>query len=138
VDLGLLQDGWCCVLLWWKLESTKCMDCSFMQTRDDEKWMKHTLGYALCPQWLFLMFFRLFDCIRRRVCCGVDCWVYVWLWSSSCSLGIEEDWMSEEWVGFVVACRFWENNRVRLDYRPVHMNTLDNEVEVFPPKARVY
>ncbi|KAG0571983.1 hypothetical protein KC19_VG058900 [Ceratodon purpureus] len=46
-------------------------------TRDDEKWMKHTLGY-------------------------------------------------------------WENNRVRLDYRPVHMNTLDDEVEVFPPKARVY
>lgn len=46
-------------------------------TRDDEKWMKHTLGY-------------------------------------------------------------WENDRVRLDYRPVHMNTLDDEVEVFPPKARVY
>jgi len=46
-------------------------------TRDDEKWMKHTLG-------------------------------------------------------------FWENKRVKLDYRPVHMNTLDDEVEVFPPKARVY
>ncbi|XP_024367744.1 succinate dehydrogenase [ubiquinone] flavoprotein subunit, mitochondrial [Physcomitrium patens] len=46
-------------------------------TRDDEKWMKHTLGY-------------------------------------------------------------WENDRVRLDYRPVHMNTLDDEVETFPPKARVY
>jgi hypothetical protein len=59
-----------CALMW-KLESTKCMDCSFMQTRDDEKWMKHSLGYALCSQWLFLMFFRLFDCIRRRVCCGV-------------------------------------------------------------------
>ncbi|XP_024974297.1 succinate dehydrogenase [ubiquinone] flavoprotein subunit 1, mitochondrial [Cynara cardunculus var. scolymus] len=45
--------------------------------RDDEKWMKHTLGY-------------------------------------------------------------WENEKVRLDYRPVHMNTLDDEVETFPPKARVY
>ncbi|CAN0924764.1 Succinate dehydrogenase [ubiquinone] flavoprotein subunit, mitochondrial [Linum grandiflorum] len=45
--------------------------------RDDEKWMKHTLGY-------------------------------------------------------------WENEKVRLDYRPVHMNTLDDEVETFPPKAHVY
>ncbi|KAJ6398446.1 hypothetical protein OIU77_019277 [Salix suchowensis] len=45
--------------------------------RDDEKWMKHTLGY-------------------------------------------------------------WENEKVRLDYRPVHMNTLDDEVEPFPPMARVY
>uniref|UniRef100_A0A0D6QTF2 Succinate dehydrogenase [ubiquinone] flavoprotein subunit, mitochondrial n=1 Tax=Araucaria cunninghamii TaxID=56994 RepID=A0A0D6QTF2_ARACU len=45
--------------------------------RDDEKWMKHTLGY-------------------------------------------------------------WENSNVRLDYRPVHMNTLDDEIESFPPKARVY
>uniref|UniRef100_A0A803KYD5 Succinate dehydrogenase [ubiquinone] flavoprotein subunit, mitochondrial n=1 Tax=Chenopodium quinoa TaxID=63459 RepID=A0A803KYD5_CHEQI len=33
---------------------------------------------------------------------------------------------------------YWENEKVRLDYRPVHMNTLDNEVESFPPKARVY
>ena len=35
-------------------------------------------------------------------------------------------------------CRYWENEKVRLDYRPVHMNTLDDEVESFPPKARVY
>ncbi|ACJ01283.1 succinate dehydrogenase flavoprotein subunit [Rhodospirillum centenum] len=27
---------------------------------------------------------------------------------------------------------------VALDYRPVHMNTLTNEVQAFPPKARVY
>ena len=27
---------------------------------------------------------------------------------------------------------------VRLDYRPVHMNTLSNEVQTFPPKARTY
>ncbi|HTI85384.1 MAG TPA: succinate dehydrogenase/fumarate reductase flavoprotein subunit, partial [Alphaproteobacteria bacterium] len=29
-------------------------------------------------------------------------------------------------------------NKVRLDYRPVHMKTLTNEVEVIPPKVRVY
>lgn len=33
---------------------------------------------------------------------------------------------------------FWDKSRVKLDYRPVHMNTLDDEVEPFPPKARVY
>jgi succinate dehydrogenase / fumarate reductase, flavoprotein subunit len=27
---------------------------------------------------------------------------------------------------------------VRIDYRPVHMYTLSNEVKVVPPKARVY
>jgi succinate dehydrogenase / fumarate reductase, flavoprotein subunit len=30
------------------------------------------------------------------------------------------------------------NGRVRLGLRPVHMNTLTNEVQSFPPKARVY
>ncbi|KAJ8770792.1 hypothetical protein K2173_021439 [Erythroxylum novogranatense] len=29
------------------------------------------------------------------------------------------------------------NEKVKPDYRPVHMNTLDDEVESFPPKARV-
>ena len=31
-----------------------------------------------------------------------------------------------------------DNGQVRFDYRPVHMYTLTNEVEVFPPKKRVY
>jgi succinate dehydrogenase / fumarate reductase, flavoprotein subunit len=30
------------------------------------------------------------------------------------------------------------NGRVSLGYRPVHLNTLSNEVESIPPKARVY
>ncbi|MDX1400826.1 MAG: succinate dehydrogenase flavoprotein subunit [Kiloniellales bacterium] len=31
-----------------------------------------------------------------------------------------------------------EGGKVSFDYRPVHMNTLSNEVEAFPPTARVY
>jgi len=31
-----------------------------------------------------------------------------------------------------------ESGKVNIDYRPVHMYTLDDEVEVVPPKARVY
>jgi succinate dehydrogenase / fumarate reductase, flavoprotein subunit len=31
-----------------------------------------------------------------------------------------------------------DHGKVRLDYRPVHLNTLSNEVQSFPPKARVY
>ena len=31
-----------------------------------------------------------------------------------------------------------ESGGVTFDFRPVHMNTLSNEVETFPPKARVY
>ncbi|CAN1225206.1 Succinate dehydrogenase [ubiquinone] flavoprotein subunit 1, mitochondrial [Linum perenne] len=42
----------------------------------------------------------------------------------------------EKWMKHTLG--FWENEKVRLDYRPVHMNTLDDEVESFPPKARVY
>ncbi|RWW17011.1 hypothetical protein GW17_00019084 [Ensete ventricosum] len=43
-------------------------------------------------------------------------------------------------ISFIVliCCRYWENGKVKLTYRPVHMNTLDAEVESFPPKARVY
>ena len=31
-----------------------------------------------------------------------------------------------------------EANEVRFDYRPVHLETLTNEVEPIPPKARTY
>ncbi|WP_374088908.1 succinate dehydrogenase flavoprotein subunit [Methylomicrobium lacus] len=31
-----------------------------------------------------------------------------------------------------------EGNRVKIDYRPVHLFTLTDEVEVFPPKERIY
>jgi succinate dehydrogenase / fumarate reductase flavoprotein subunit len=31
-----------------------------------------------------------------------------------------------------------ENGKVSIDYRPVHLNTLSNEVEPIPPKARIY
>jgi succinate dehydrogenase / fumarate reductase flavoprotein subunit len=31
-----------------------------------------------------------------------------------------------------------EQGRVSIDYRPVHLNSLTNEVQSFPPKARVY
>lgn len=84
-------------------------DLLWLQTRDDEKWMKHSLGYVLLYDALFVETLRFFKVS----------WVMV-----------ETHCMS--------VCRYWENDRVRLDYRPVHMNTLDDEVESFPPKARVY
>ena len=31
-----------------------------------------------------------------------------------------------------------DDGGVRLGYRPVHLHTLSNEVQAFPPKARVY
>jgi succinate dehydrogenase (ubiquinone) flavoprotein subunit len=43
----------------------------------------------------------------------------------------DEHWMKH-------SLGYWENEKVKLAYRPVHMNTLDDEVESFPPKARVY
>jgi succinate dehydrogenase / fumarate reductase flavoprotein subunit len=43
----------------------------------------------------------------------------------------------KEWMKHTVA---WldGNNIVTIGYRPVHLYTLSNEVQVFPPKARVY
>ncbi len=43
----------------------------------------------------------------------------------------------ENWLKHTLA---WldDAGELSLDYRPVHMYTLSNEVEVFPPKARVY
>jgi succinate dehydrogenase / fumarate reductase flavoprotein subunit len=35
-------------------------------------------------------------------------------------------------------CWVDEAGNTRIDYRPVHMYTLDDEVEVVPPVARVY
>jgi succinate dehydrogenase / fumarate reductase flavoprotein subunit len=44
----------------------------------------------------------------------------------------DDDWMKHtlSWLD--------ENGKVSFDYRPVHMYTLTDEVEVFPPKKRVY
>ncbi len=44
----------------------------------------------------------------------------------------DETWMKHtlSWVG--------DDRRVRFDYRPVHQDTLTDEVEAVPPKARVY
>ena len=43
----------------------------------------------------------------------------------------------KEWLKHTV---MWldEKNGSALGYRPVHLNTLSNEVETFPPVARVY
>ncbi len=43
----------------------------------------------------------------------------------------------KDWMKHTLA---WcdEAGNVKLDYRPVHMKTLSNDVQVFPPKERVY
>tara|TARA_R110002049_G_scaffold13509_2_gene58608 strand:+ start:242781 stop:244571 length:1791 start_codon:yes stop_codon:yes gene_type:complete len=43
----------------------------------------------------------------------------------------------ESWMKHTLAT-VSEEGKVEIDYRPVHMTTLTDEVEVFPPKARVY
>jgi succinate dehydrogenase / fumarate reductase flavoprotein subunit len=44
----------------------------------------------------------------------------------------DKEWMKHTltWCG--------EDGKVVIDYRPVHMNTLSNDVQPFPPKERVY
>jgi len=44
----------------------------------------------------------------------------------------DEKWMKHTaiWVG--------EKGETKIDYRPVHMNTLTSDIEVIPPKPRVY
>ena len=44
----------------------------------------------------------------------------------------DQNWLKHTLAG---VC---ESGKVDIGYRPVHMNTLSDEVEVFPPKARVY
>jgi succinate dehydrogenase / fumarate reductase flavoprotein subunit len=44
----------------------------------------------------------------------------------------DEEWMKHT----LAACD--ENGKVSFEYRPVQLNTLSNEVQTFPPKARVY
>jgi succinate dehydrogenase / fumarate reductase flavoprotein subunit len=51
-----------------------------------------------------------------------------------------EDHQDRDDVNWMKHTAAWldAENKVRIDYRPVHLYTLTNEVEVFPPKARVY
>jgi succinate dehydrogenase / fumarate reductase flavoprotein subunit len=51
-----------------------------------------------------------------------------------------EDFAARDDVNWMKHTLCWvePNGRARMDYRPVHMNTLTNEVEVIAPKARTY
>lgn len=57
--------------------------------------------------------------------------------------GIEADWIEE---AVLLPLQHTTNtlrplppaNRVKIDYRPVHMKPLDEEMEYVPPKPRVY
>ena len=44
----------------------------------------------------------------------------------------DDDWLSHTlaWLG--------DDGKPRIDYRPVHLYTLTEEVQTFPPKPRVY
>ena len=44
----------------------------------------------------------------------------------------------ENWMKHTAAWLNDDGDKVTLDYRPVHMQTLTNEVESIPPKKRVY
>ena len=43
-----------------------------------------------------------------------------------------------KWMKHTVAWIDDDGKSVTIDYRPVHMETLSNEVQAIPPKARVY
>ena len=51
-----------------------------------------------------------------------------------------EDFAERDDAGWLKHTLVWVDSagRVRFDYRPVHLNTLSNEVESIPPKARTY
>ena len=51
-----------------------------------------------------------------------------------------EDFSERDDVNWMKHTLAWidDKGKVSIDYRPVHMNTLTDEVEPFPPKARVY
>ena len=42
------------------------------------------------------------------------------------------------WMKHTIAWLDVATGKVKLDYRPVHMHTLSNEVKLFPPQTRVY
>jgi succinate dehydrogenase / fumarate reductase flavoprotein subunit len=44
----------------------------------------------------------------------------------------------ENWMKHTLTWLTGEKGEVRFDYRPVHMNTLSDDIETIPPKARVY
>jgi succinate dehydrogenase / fumarate reductase flavoprotein subunit len=51
-----------------------------------------------------------------------------------------DDFPNRDDVNWMKHSLAWRDDKgkVKLDYRPVHMNTLSNEISTFPPKARVY
>jgi succinate dehydrogenase / fumarate reductase flavoprotein subunit len=44
----------------------------------------------------------------------------------------------EHWMKHTLAWLDMQSGAPKIDYRPVHSNTMTNEIEPFPPKKRVY
>jgi succinate dehydrogenase / fumarate reductase flavoprotein subunit len=44
----------------------------------------------------------------------------------------------EHWMKHTLAWLDEGSGAVKIDYRPVHANTMTNEVQTIPPKKRVY
>jgi succinate dehydrogenase / fumarate reductase flavoprotein subunit len=44
----------------------------------------------------------------------------------------------EHWMKHTLAWLDLKSGATTIDYRPVHSNTMTNEIEPFPPKKRVY
>jgi succinate dehydrogenase / fumarate reductase flavoprotein subunit len=51
-----------------------------------------------------------------------------------------EDYKERDDVNWMKHSIAWidDKGKVKIDYRPVHMNTLTDDVAAFPPKKRVY
>jgi len=50
-----------------------------------------------------------------------------------------EDYPKRDDANFMKHTLSWYNGReIKIDYRPVHLSTLTNDVQTFPPKERVY
>ena len=50
-----------------------------------------------------------------------------------------EDYPKRDDVNFMKHTLSWYNGKkIKIDYRPVHLSTLTNDVQTFPPKERVY
>jgi succinate dehydrogenase / fumarate reductase, flavoprotein subunit len=51
-----------------------------------------------------------------------------------------EDFKERDDVNWLKHSLCWvdDHGKTHIDYRPVHLNTLTNDVEAVPPKARVY